>query len=1336
MPLNINVGTAPEGVAITPDGAYVYVCNFTSNTVSVISTSTNTVIKTIGVGTHPFDININSAGTFAYVTNSSSNTVSVIKISTNTVIHTIAVGSQPRGIALDAAGTFGYTANTTSKTISKINLSTNSVIASYSTSVAPVDITVSGSIGWVALTNGTVKEINLNGGATIATISLGATPLHILRNSHNGKIYVTSTTSNQLLVITAASVSATISLTNPQNLDIDPSGNYVYVARASGVVSILDVASNTLLPYTYSAHTSPQAVVSKSINGGVALYVSNASSNDVSYIQAVTPVVAITEYAISTDSVTATVNPIPIGSNPLTITMDPTGTQAYVANGSGSLASVFNLTSNTNANTDFPAHMTGSAQFAFSQSTGKFFLVGGSSISIYAPGWTGIGLYGYNFVGIVSNSTGSGLYVTVSNQTDIVKIHASSNTLSLISTPSSHQAICTNNGATFAYATRTSTGVTIIDLSTDLVTGLLPTGNNPIGIAINPTNAYAYVVNSADNTVSVISLSSQTIMSTIPVGNAPYGIAINPQGTYACVSNSLDNTVSIINLVTNTIEGDPIPVGSSPKGVMINSDGSFGYCCNNGENSISVFSINTGTLIATIEIEEFVNSEEDWSFVSPIDGGIDDLTIGLEALPFGHMVGKTGTNPFDLSYAPQALPELASTTSEVPISLVALVSSTEYVISTDLVETRDFAPTGAPETGDVLDLATFIINLSITETIHSTESVLVNDITPVIDYSGIRIAIGTYKAEDNGVRIAIGEYRSDNSGIDIEIDDNNISPVTDLFSLVNPYEPTVYIGGTSIVTNPSTDPGGTQVQNTDVYIHWLSTGVDGNDWTELYNFNFTLNYYDGSFSIVSKRPPNVSSINYATPYVNIANTYINPTVTYGSIAQTPIDPVAQAHLGKQVDVFGFTGTIIDFGAGISDSQAAYISSGTFGNPLMHRQLNLLMPASGLQSMLASNQTLNPLTGVPAGDSASMAKSLANITHSTLIWGIQNVPLQNNFKIDGLTAQQAISSLASIAGGVLRWDGNSKYVIAYPDQYYGVFTIPDAKLLTSAGASYSFHYDLETGLSGTGMVLFPVLGSSNKFAALANPAKSNGSLPALQRVGKVAKVLTTDDPPEIFDLPYNYDKVYIQTLIGEGGDTSGQIPASVRNFMTKDPEEWFEFNISKLSLGNDSYVFNAYLGDQYIPQVKVDANLFTPSGTNTSIDNNNFVMNLACSTKDLAQLFDNAKNNMNETISSAINPVKFIKTYSGSITFQFYGAIPLPGEWASVTIPGGATCISYNNSGIPTIDTIPVNGGDFVVQGIIEEVQFTFPGLVTLSLAQYLRVNYLENYLPAISTISH
>ncbi|MDH3722916.1 MAG: YncE family protein [Desulfobacteraceae bacterium] len=94
----ITVGNEPAGISMTPDGAYAYVSNsgddvaddVTGNstgdgTVSVIRTCDNTVVDTIQVGKQPYGgIAVSPDGMFVYVGNFEDGTVSVIGISDET----------------------------------------------------------------------------------------------------------------------------------------------------------------------------------------------------------------------------------------------------------------------------------------------------------------------------------------------------------------------------------------------------------------------------------------------------------------------------------------------------------------------------------------------------------------------------------------------------------------------------------------------------------------------------------------------------------------------------------------------------------------------------------------------------------------------------------------------------------------------------------------------------------------------------------------------------------------------------------------------------------------------------------------------------------------------------------------------------------------------------------------------------------------------------------------------------------------------------------------------------------------------------------------------------
>ena len=74
----MGVGNGPYGVAVNPDGTKVYVADEESNTVSVITTTTNKVMAMVNVGSVPRGVAVSPDGTKVYMVNEGSNNVSVI----------------------------------------------------------------------------------------------------------------------------------------------------------------------------------------------------------------------------------------------------------------------------------------------------------------------------------------------------------------------------------------------------------------------------------------------------------------------------------------------------------------------------------------------------------------------------------------------------------------------------------------------------------------------------------------------------------------------------------------------------------------------------------------------------------------------------------------------------------------------------------------------------------------------------------------------------------------------------------------------------------------------------------------------------------------------------------------------------------------------------------------------------------------------------------------------------------------------------------------------------------------------------------------------------------
>jgi YVTN family beta-propeller protein len=84
--------------------AYVANADPISNNVSVIDTATNTVATTVAVGTAPLGVAVTPDGKHVYVANQGSSSVSVIETTGNTVMATVAVGIAPIGVAVTPDG--------------------------------------------------------------------------------------------------------------------------------------------------------------------------------------------------------------------------------------------------------------------------------------------------------------------------------------------------------------------------------------------------------------------------------------------------------------------------------------------------------------------------------------------------------------------------------------------------------------------------------------------------------------------------------------------------------------------------------------------------------------------------------------------------------------------------------------------------------------------------------------------------------------------------------------------------------------------------------------------------------------------------------------------------------------------------------------------------------------------------------------------------------------------------------------------------------------------------------------------------------------------------------
>lgn len=120
------------GIAISPDGAYVYVAHeMPTGIIRVVRTSDLATVAKVKVGNGPFGVAVSPDGKTVYAANlgtaEGDETVSVIRTSDWTVVETITVGKVPVGIAVSPDGRKVVAANRRSNTISIIDTATRQV---------------------------------------------------------------------------------------------------------------------------------------------------------------------------------------------------------------------------------------------------------------------------------------------------------------------------------------------------------------------------------------------------------------------------------------------------------------------------------------------------------------------------------------------------------------------------------------------------------------------------------------------------------------------------------------------------------------------------------------------------------------------------------------------------------------------------------------------------------------------------------------------------------------------------------------------------------------------------------------------------------------------------------------------------------------------------------------------------------------------------------------------------------------------------------------------------------------------------------------------------------
>ena len=552
----VDVGNAPNAVAVNQATNRIYVSNLNSNNVTVIDGSNNST-AVVNVGTGPRAIAANPITNKIYVANGASATVTVIDGSTNTTTP-VNVGTTPAAIAVNPITNKIYVANLAGNSVTVID----------------------------GLTNAT------------ATVGPLTSPRSIAVNPVTNKIYVTSQTTNNVTVI-----DGTTNTPTPVNVSatsfavaVNPVTNKIYVTNpggglGGGTVTVIDGSNNNPTPVATATTTPIDLAVNPVTN---MVYVTNVGSNSVTAIDGSNHMTQIntgaTQFGIAVNTVTNKIyagmpggNQIAVidgssqnvtmlngGTGPDAIGVDPVTNRTYVVNRNSNNVTVVDGATNNTASVLTDA---GPVAVAVNPATNKIYVAnyagndvtvidGATNATVSVPDPNGP-------ISIDVNPVTNKIWVANQNST-VTVIDGATNTSATISVVAPGN-ITVNSVSNKIYVVSSFGAVTVIDGATNS-TVLVNGGNTPVGSAVNPITNKLYVADCPcdpnpplSSTLTIIDGASNAV-STIPVG-LPQAIAINPVTNKIYLTNT-NNTMTVVDgfsYLTNTVF-----VGPNPGAIAVN----------------------------------------------------------------------------------------------------------------------------------------------------------------------------------------------------------------------------------------------------------------------------------------------------------------------------------------------------------------------------------------------------------------------------------------------------------------------------------------------------------------------------------------------------------------------------------------------------------------------------------------------------------------------------------------------------------------------------------------------------------------------------------------------
>ncbi len=299
------------------------------------------VVATITVGSAPWGVAFSPDGTVAYVGNSGSNSISVIDVAARTattVSGGVLTGSAAAGVVVTPDGTkalftpFNYPEtfglNTSDLQLSNVRMTTSCV------NPLPITMRDDGTAAYVGCGDGRIQAIDTTTlGSTLVRAEMGQIEdlAYVPQGSKAGDdiaylLNVTSGTQAGYFKLSNANTS-TVLPGYGYSVAVDDSGVRAYVGDSTGTLSIFSIATPTVADDTLLVGGAPKDIALT--NDGRLAFITDSANNSVKLADLVGLQV---------------INEISVGSSPQSIALSPDGHTALVTNNTSGTVSVIAIT--------------------------------------------------------------------------------------------------------------------------------------------------------------------------------------------------------------------------------------------------------------------------------------------------------------------------------------------------------------------------------------------------------------------------------------------------------------------------------------------------------------------------------------------------------------------------------------------------------------------------------------------------------------------------------------------------------------------------------------------------------------------------------------------------------------------------------------------------------------------------------------------------------------------------------------------------------------------------------------------------------------------------------